>query len=498
MKREFNDQELIRREKLSQLQKDNKDPYAIQSVKRTLNLGEFRNKYKKLKPEQHSKDKHVLSGRVMNLRQTFGVIKDFFDQLQFYINKKTIKPSIFEYFNKFVDIGDIIEIKGNPFVTMKGELSLNVTEIKIVSKALKPLPEKYHGLQDEELRARHRYVDLIMNKESMNTFVLRSLIVRHIRNFMDSLGYFEVETPVLHPILGGANAKPFITHHNALKRNFYLRIATELPLKKLIVGGFDKVYEIGRIFRNEGMDATHNPEFTSMEAYTAYASMEDVMDIVEKVFHYVAKQLKIKEIQIPAKEEGGELGPIIEISKKFRRVHMIDLIKEVTGVDFDKVQDDKEALKIAKEHNVTVEKHQKTKGHIVNLFFENFCEEKCIQPTFVWGHPIEVSPLSKKDYDRPGYTKRFELFINTKEYANAFAELNDPIDQYERFEEQVNEKSLGNDEAVEMDMDFVESLEYGLPPTGGLGIGIDRLVMLFSQNVTIRNVLLFPHMKDKN
>lgn len=498
MKREFNDQELIRREKLAQLQKENKDPYSIQSVKRTMNLGDFRKKYSKLKAEQHSKDKHVLSGRVMNIRQTFGVIKDFFGQLQFYINKKTIKTQIFDYFNKYVDIGDIVEIKGNPFVTMKGELSLNVTEIKIVSKALKPLPEKYHGLQDEELRARHRYVDLIMNKDSMDTFVLRSLIVRHIRNFMDSLGYFEVETPVLHPILGGANAKPFITHHNALKRNFYLRIATELPLKKLIVGGFDKVYEIGRIFRNEGMDATHNPEFTSMEAYTAYASMEDVMDIVEKVFHYIAKQLKVKEIQIPAKEEGGPLGPIIEISKKFRRVHMIDLIKEITGVDFDKVQDDKEALKIAKEHNVVVEKHQRTKGHIVNLFFENFCEEKCIQPTFVWGHPIEVSPLSKKDYDRPGYTKRFELFINTKEYANAFAELNDPIDQYERFEEQVNEKTLGNDEAVEMDMDFVESLEYGLPPTGGLGIGIDRLVMLFSGNLTIRNVLLFPHMKDKN
>lgn len=498
MKREFNDQELIRREKLAELQKDNKDPYSVQSVKRTMNLGDFRKKYSKLKAEQHSKDKHVLSGRMMNLRQTFGVIKDFFGQLQFYINKKVVNPKVFEYFSKYVDIGDIVEVKGNPFVTMKGELSLNVTEIKIVSKALKPLPEKYHGLQDEELRARHRYVDLIMNKDSMDTFVLRSLIVRHIRNFMDSLGYFEVETPVLHPILGGANAKPFITHHNALKRNFYLRIATELPLKKLIVGGFDKVYEIGRIFRNEGMDATHNPEFTSMEAYTAYASMEDVMDIVEKVFHYVAKQLKVKEIQIPAKEEGGELGPIIEISKKFRRVHMIDLIKEITGVDFDKVKDDKEALKIAKEHNVHVEKHQKTKGHIVNLFFENFCEEKCIQPTFVWGHPVEVSPLSKKDYDRPGYTKRFELFINTKEYANAFAELNDPIDQFERFEEQVNEKSLGNDEAVEMDMDFVESLEYGLPPTGGLGIGIDRLVMLFSQNLTIRNVLLFPHMKDKN
>lgn len=495
--RTFTDQEQIRRNKLKDLQTDFTDPFSIESVKRTLNLGEFRSKYSKLKNEEHSKDIHTLVGRVMNIRQTFGVIKDFFGSLQFYINKKNIDPKIFEYFSKYVDIGDIVEIVGNPFVTMKGELSLNVTQIKIVSKALKPLPEKYHGLQDEELRARHRYVDLITNSESMDTFVLRSLIVRHIRNYMDSNGYFEVETPVLHPILGGANARPFVTFHNALKRNYYLRIATELPLKKLIVGGFDKVYEIGRIFRNEGMDATHNPEFTSMEAYTAYASMEDTMDLVENIFHYVAKALNVKEIQIPAKDENSPLGPKIEISKKFKRIRMTDFVKEVTGVDFDKVKDDKEALEIAKKHDVHVEKHQRTKGHVLNLFFEQFCEEKCIQPTFVWGHPVEVSPLSKKDYKRPGYTKRFELFINTKEYANAFAELNDPIDQYDRFLEQVKEKELGNEETVEMDMDFVEALEYGLPPTGGLGIGIDRLVMLFSNKLTIRDVLLFPHMKDK-
>ncbi|WP_412032597.1 lysine--tRNA ligase [Malacoplasma muris] len=495
--RVFNDQEKIRREKLSQLQSLNMDPYSVEYVRRTLNLGEFRQKYASLKNETHSKDNHVLVGRVMNLRQTFGVIKDFFGQLQFYLNKKELDEKVFNYFNKYVDIGDIVEIKGNPFVTMKGELSLNVKEIRIVSKSLKPLPEKYHGLQDEELRARHRYVDLITNSESMETFVLRSLIVKYIRNFMDGNGYFEVETPVLHPILGGANARPFKTFHNALKRDYYLRVATELPLKKLIVGGFDRVYEIGRIFRNEGMDATHNPEFTSMEAYTAYQSMEDTMDLVENIFHYVAQQLKVKEIQIPAKDENGPLGPKIEIAKKFKRIRMTDFVKEVTGVDFDKVKDDKEALEIAKKHNVQFEKHQKTKGHILNLFFEQFCEEKCIQPTFVWGHPTEVSPLSKKDYQRPGYTKRFELFINTKEYANAFAELNDPIDQYERFEDQINEKELGNDEAVEMDMDFIEALEYGLPPTGGLGIGIDRLVMLFSNKLTIRDVLLFPHMKDK-
>lgn len=497
MSRTFTDQEQIRREKLANLQKENKNPYNIESVNRTLMLNEFRQKYNHLQPGEHNSDVHVLAGRVMNLRQTFGIVKDFSDNLQFYINKKNIDSSIFEYFQKYVDVGDIVEIKGTPFATMKGELTLNVQQITIVSKALKVLPEKYHGLQDEELRARHRYVDLIVNKNSMDTFVLRSLIIKHIRNYMDNQGFFEVETPVLHPILGGANAKPFVTYHNALKRNYYLRIATELPLKKLIVGGFDKVYEIGRIFRNEGMDATHNPEFTSMEAYSAYASMEDTMNLVEDIFHYVAKKLNVTNIQIPAKDENSPLGPVIEISKSFKRIHMVDFVKEVTGVDFDKIQTNEQAIEVAKKHNVHVEKHQMNKGHILNLFFEQFCEEKCIQPTFVWGHPVEVSPLAKKDPNREGYTKRFELFINTKEYANAFAELNDPIDQYERFEEQIKEKQLGNDEATEMDIDFVESLEYGLPPTGGLGIGIDRLVMLFSQNLTIRNVLLFPHMKDK-
>lgn len=490
MDRKFNDQEIIRRNKLKELQENNKDPFAVESVKRTMNLAEFIEKYKNI--TTHDKSISIkVAGRVMALREPFGLIKDFYGSLQFYVNKKELDESIFSYFKKMVDIGDIVEITGSPFVTKKGELTIDVKSINIVSKALKPLPEKWHGLQDEELRARHRYVDLIMNQDSMDTFVLRSLIVKHLRNFMDSLGYFEVETPVLHPILGGANARPFITYHNTLKRNYYLRIATELPLKKLIVGGFDKVYEIGRIFRNEGMDATHNPEFTSMEAYTAYQGMEETMDLIEQIFNYLAKQLKVKTIQIPN-------GPEIDLTKKFKRINMVDFVKEVTGVDFDKITTLKEALDVAKKHNVNVEKHQQSKGHILNLFFEEFCEKECIQPTFVWGHPTEVSPLSKKDYQRPGYTKRFELFINTKEYANAFAELNDPIDQYERFKDQIKEKDLGNDEAVEMDMDFIEALEYGLPPTGGLGIGIDRLVMLFSKKVTIRDVLLFPHMKDKN
>lgn len=487
MERKFSDQEQIRREKLKILQSQNQNPYEVEKVSRTMNLGEFKNKYKNLK--EAKKDKVKLAGRVVALRQTFGVIRDFYADVQFYLNKNNVKPSLLEYFNKMVDLGDIVEIIGNPFRTKKGELTLNIKSIKIVSKALKPLPEKWHGLTDEELRARHRYVDLIINQDSKQTFLTRILILKLIREYMDGLNYLEVETPILHPIAGGANARPFITHHNTLDRNFYLRIATELPLKKLIVGGFDKIYEIGRVFRNEGMDATHNPEFTSMEVYAAYEDMESMMKLTENLFKYISKKLKMPVIEI------GENK--IDLTKKFRRIHMVDFIKEETGVNFWEVKTDKEAQQLAKKHKVEFEKHQKSKGHIINLFFEEFCEKKCIQPTFVYGHPVEVSPLSKKDYSNPEYTKRFELFINTKEYANAFAELNDPIDQYERFEEQVNEKNLGNDEATEMDMDFIEALEYGLPPTGGLGVGIDRLVMLFTKRTTIRDVLLFPHMKDK-
>ena len=328
-----------------------------------------------------------------------------------------------------------------------------------------------------------------MNKESMDTFIIRSLILRYLRHYFDGQDYFEVETPVLNPKLGGAAARPFITNHNTLKRDYFLRVATELPLKKLIVGGFEKVYEIGRLFRNEGMDATHNPEFTSIEAYAAYASMEDVMKTVENTFKFLAKKLKKETVTID--------GQKIYLTKKFKVVHMVDFVKEVVKVDFDKITTIKDALEAAKKHNIKVEKHQRSIGHILNLFFEEFCEEKCIQPTFVWGHPIEISPLAKKDYSREGYTRRFELFINKKEYANAFAELNDPIDQLERFEEQAREKELGNDEANDIDMDFVEALEYAMPPTGGFGIGIDRLVMLFAEKTSIRDVLLFPHMKDK-
>lgn len=488
MIRKLNDQENNRRNKLSELQKNNSDPYQVESVNRTFNLKEFNKKYINL--QDSCSDQITLAGRVIALRQTFGVIRDFFDDVQFYLNKKNVPQELFEKFKKFIDIGDIIEINGTPFRTQKGELTLNITSFKIVSKSLKPFPEKWHGLVDEELRSRQRWLDLIVNKNSMDTFIKRSKIIKLVRNFMDSLNYFEVETPVLQPILGGANAKPFITHHNALNRDFYLRIATELPLKKLVVGGFEKVYEIGRIFRNEGMDSTHNPEFTSIEIYAAYENMEYLINLIQNLFKYIAKNLNKNTININNVE--------IDLSKDFKVIHMVDFIKQETNIDFWKVQSNQEAIEMAKKHNIKLENHQKTKGHVINLFFEEFCEKKCIQPTIVWGHPIEVSPLSKKDYQNPGFTKRFELFINTKEFANGFAELNDPIDQYNRFLDQINEKKLGNSEAVEMDIEFIEALEYGLPPTSGIGIGIDRLVMLFTEKTSIRDVLFFPHMKEKN
>ncbi|MGL4948618.1 MAG: lysine--tRNA ligase [Mycoplasma sp.] len=491
MSRKFSEQELIRRDTLKKLQEANKNPFEIERVNRTLTLEEFNLKYKDFSKEELATTEQpieVLCGRIMSNRQTFYNIKDFSGKSQIYINKKKV-PEVFEE-TKNLDIGDIAEIHGKPMKTMTGEVTLDVSNLIIVSKSLKVLPEKFHGLQNEELRSRHRYVDLIVNDDSMKTFIIRSKIISLMRQYLDSLGYLEVETPVLQPILGGANARPFTTHHNALDRDFYLRIATELPLKKLIVGGFEKVYEIGRIFRNEGMDATHNPEFTSIEAYTAYVGMEETMDIVENIIKNISEKLDI----YSATYRGHE----IDLKAPFKRIHMVDFIKQETGVDFWPIHDHAEAIAIAKKHNIHLEKHQHTVGHVINKFYEEFCESKCIQPTFVHGHPTDVSPLSKIDYSDLRFTKRFELFIGEKEFANAFAELNDPIDQFNRFEEQLKEKDLGNDEANEMDIDFIEALEYGLPPTGGLGIGIDRLVMLFTNNDTIRDVLLFPHMKDSN
>ncbi len=340
------------------------------------------------------------------------------------------------------------------------------------------------------MKIRQRYVDLIMNDDSMARFILRSKIISFIRQFMSENKWYEVETPILQSTLGGAAAKPFITHHNVLDRQYYLRIATELPLKMLIVGGFEKVFELGRVFRNEGMDATHNPEFTSMEAYCAYSSLEDMFNFAEELIRYVAKKINSERLVYKDIE--------IDFNKKFTRKRMVDVIKESCGIDFDKIQDDNQAIELSKKHNIDLLQHEMNRGHIIAKFFEKYGEQNCQQPTFVYEYPIEVSPLAKKVKDNPKFTQRFELFICGKELANAFSELNDPIDQFDRFENQLNEKKLGNNEANEMDMDYISALEYGLPPTGGIGFGIDRLIMLFSNSDNIRDVLLFPHTRKKN
>jgi lysyl-tRNA synthetase class 2 len=395
----------------------------------------------------------------------------------------------YEIFKKG-DIGDIIGVTGTAMITNTGELSLKVEEYQHLTKALRPLPEKYHGLVDKEEIYRRRYVDLIMNEESRETFIKRSKIIREMRNYLDHKGYLEVETPVLQPILGGANARPFITHHNTLNMPFYLRIATELHLKRCIIGGFDGVYEIGRLFRNEGIDRLHNPEFTTIELYLAYSDLQGMMDLSEDLISHLA-------IKINGSPIVNYDGQEIDLSKGWKKVHMVDLIKEKTGIDFFNIHDFEEAKALAKEHHLEVPPHLYGVGHIVNLFFEAYCENDLIQPTFVYGHPIEISPLTKKDPNDERFTQRFELFINGSEYANAYTELNDPMDQLERFENQIKEKDLGNEEANEMDMDFVEALEYGMPPTGGIGIGIDRLVMLLTNSKSIRDVLLFPQMKNR-
>jgi lysyl-tRNA synthetase class 2 len=374
--------------------------------------------------------------------------------------------------------------------TQTGELSVKATKYTHLTKALRPLPEKFHGLQDREEARRRRYVDLIVNEEARKIAYMRPRIIRGLQNYLDNLGYIEVETPVLNPILGGASARPFVTHHNTLDMDFYLRIATELHLKRLIVGGMEAVYEIGRLFRNEGMDSTHNPEFTTVEAYLAYGDLGDMMDLAEGLITKLANDLL-------GKTDVVWNGCEISLKAPFKRIHMVDAIKEVANIDFWNIHDVEEALALAKEHHIEVPQHQRSVGHIINLFFEKYVEETLIQPTILYGHPIEISPLTKKDPSDPRFTQRFELFIGKKEFANAYTELNDPIDQRERFIEQLKERDLGNDEANDMDIDFLEALEYGMPPAGGIGIGIDRLVMLLTECDTIRDVILFPHMRNK-
>jgi len=416
----------------------------------------------------------------------FAHIQDREGQIQIYVRKDTVGEENYQIFKK-ADIGDFLGIEGEVMRTDMGELSIKATHITHLSKALRPLPEKFHGLTDVETIYRKRYLDLISNRESFERFVTRSRIVSEIRRYLDNQGFLEVETPVLHNEAGGAAARPFITHHNAQNIDMVLRIATELHLKRLIVGGMERVYEMGRIFRNEGMDATHNPEFTTIEAYQAYADFEDIMDLTEGIIQSAAKAVTDAE-SVPYQ------GTEIFIGRKFARKHMLEAIKEQTGIDFWKEMTLEEATALAKEHHVTVEKHF-TVGHIINAFFEDFVEDTLIQPTFIYGHPVEVSPLAKKNADDPRFTDRFELFIVGREFANAFTELNDPIDQLSRFEAQAQAKELGDDEATGIDYDYVEALEYGMPPTGGLGIGIDRLIMLLTDVTSIRDVLLFPTMK---
>ncbi|WP_314776652.1 lysine--tRNA ligase [uncultured Solobacterium sp.] len=489
------DQQEARITKMNALREQGIDPFG-KAFHRTSNSQLIKDEYSEKSAEElESLHAEVsIAGRIMQKRRMgklgFIHLLDREGKIQVVINKRIIGDEIYELF-KASDLGDIIGIRGTVIKTQTGELSVEAHEYTHLSKALRPLPDKFHGLQDKEERYRRRYVDLIMNDESRKIAILRPRIVSAIRRYMDSQGYLEVETPILQPILGGANARPFITHHNALDKDFYLRIATELPLKRLIVGGLEKVYEIGRIFRNEGMDLKHNPEFTTMEAYCAYTDLEGMMELNEGLFEHVA-------LEVCGTTDFKFMGKDISLKAPFKRWNMVDAVKEVTGVDFWQPMSVEEAYKLAQEHHITVEPHQMTVGHIISLFFEEFCEDKIVQPTFVYGHPIEISPLAKKNPEDPRFTDRFELLVNGIEMDNAFTELNDPIDQRERFEAQLKAKELGDDEANEMDTDYVEALEYGLPPTGGIGFGIDRFVMLLTGTDSIRDVLLFPTMKDRN
>ena len=490
---ETNEQFQVRKEKLDLLRSKGLDPFG-KRFERSHLVSDIVEKYGEFENEDlEGKDIAVtIAGRIMTKRGKgkagFAHIQDLSGQIQIYVRQDAIGPEQYEVFN-IVDLGDIVGITGHVFRTKVGELSVKVEKFELLSKALRPLPDKFHGLKDVEQRYRQRYLDLIMNDESKQTFIARSKIIRSMRNYLDSHGYLEVETPMLHSIPGGAAARPFITHHNALDADLYIRIAIELHLKRLIVGGLEKVYEIGRVFRNEGVSTRHNPEFTMIELYEAYADYKDIMALTENLVAHIAQ-----EILGTTKIQYGEYE--VDLTPQWKRLHMVDAIKEYTGADFWKEMSIEEARTLAKEHGIEIKEHMDF-GHIVNEFFEQRVEEKLIQPTFIYGHPVEISPLAKKNAEDPRFTDRFELFIVAREHANAFTELNDPIDQRERFEAQLKEREHGNDEAHVMDDDFIEALEYGLPPTGGLGIGIDRLVMLLTNSPSIRDVLLFPLMRQR-
>ena len=479
----------IRKDKLKELQEQGKNPFEITKYNRTNSAGEIKANYEKFEQKDVSVAGRIIAKRIMG-KASFCTILDSDEKIQSYVSINDLGEESYKAFKTF-DIGDIIGITGFVFKTRTEEISVHAKEVVLLSKSLRPLPEKFHGLKDPDLRYRQRYTDLIVNPEVKETFILRSKILKEIRRFMDELGYMEVETPMLTTVATGDAARPFITHHNTLDLQMYLRIAPELNLKRLIVGGFDKVFEIGKNFRNEGMDIKHNPEFTNMEFYAAYQDYNDMMDTAEKLISTVAKNTL-------GKTTINYQGQEIDLAPGWKKITMIDAIKEITGVDFNTINTDEEAQAIAKEKGVEYEEIKNTRGHIINEFFETFVEETLIQPTFILDYPVEVSPLTKRKKEDPRLVERFELFIGGREYGNAYSELNDPIDQYQRFLKQVEAKEKGDEEAGGMDEDFVNALEIGLPPTGGMGIGLDRLIMLLTDSASIRDVLLFPTMKPLN
>lgn len=477
----------IRIEKLEELQEKGENPFDVTKYERTHNSKQVIDNYDELEGKDVSVAGRIMAKRIMG-KASFCHIQDMQGKLQSYVSLNDLGEEKYKVFKTY-DIGDIVGIKGFVFKTKTGEISVHAKEVELLSKSLRPLPEKFHGLKDMDLRYRQRYTDLIVNPEVKNTFLLRSKIIKNIRNILEEKGYLEVETPILNTISGGATARPFITHHNTLDINMYLRIALELNLKRLIVGGFDKVFEMGRVFRNEGMDIRHNPEFTMLELYAAYEDYHDMMDLTEEIFSRTAKDvLGTTKINYQGQE--------IDLTPNWKRISMIDSIKEVTGIDFNSIETDAEAVSLAREKGIEIpDKTKETRGDIISLFFDEYVEKTLIQPTFIYDYPVEISPLAKKSLKDNRLTERFEVFIGGREYGNAFSELNDPIDQYERFKKQVEAREAGDEEAGMMDEDYVQALEIGLPPTGGLGIGIDRLIMLLTDSASIRDVLLFPTMK---
>ena len=482
---ELSEQMQIRREKLKELQAAGKDPFVIREFAQDTHSKDIHSDFENFEGKTVTVAGRVMTKRIMG-KASFCDVQDREGRIQIYVKREDIGEEIYDDFKRF-DIGDIIGVTGEVFKTQKEEISVRAKEVTLLSKSLQVLPEKFHGLKDQELRYRQRYVDLIVNPEVKDVFLKRSAIIKSIRSFLDSRNYIEVETPVLQTIAGGASARPFTTHHNTLDLDMYLRIALELPLKRLIVGGLERVYELGRVFRNEGMSVRHNPEFTMLELYEAYTDYKGMMELIEALMKKCAIDV-LGTLQVPYEEL------TIDFESPFRKLTMVDAVKEYAKVDFDEIQTLEEAQKIAKEHHIEYEKRH-AKGDILNLFFEEYVEKNLIQPTFILDYPVEISHLTKRKPEKPEYTERFELFVTGREFANAYSELNDPIDQRARFEHQEAMRNMGDDEADLIDEDFMTAIEYGMAPTGGLGLGIDRFVMLLTNSSSIRDVLLFPTMK---